>query len=105
MLETGIIVFLTFWLLWIKLDVITRLRLLSHPFLLDLAVTVGVFMLFGGTYAGASAAAVAGIVTSLNISLARKWFGYIYRKNGELTYHVGRWNMTEKIHASIASTS
>jgi hypothetical protein len=103
MLESGIVVFLAFWLLWIKLPVITRLKLLNHPFLLDLAVTVSVFMLYGGTGAGVMAASVAAIVMSLNISVARRWFGYIHRKNGELTYHVGRWNMTDKIHAALAS--
>ena len=104
MLESGIIVFLAFWLLWVKLNVITRLRALGHPFLLDLAVTASVFVLYGGTGAGMMAASLAAVVMSINISIARKWFGYIYRKNGELTYHVGRWNMTERIHAALAST-
>ena len=104
MLETGIVVFLAFWLLWIKLPVITRLRALGHPFLLDLSVTILVFYLYGGSHDGTMAATVAAIVMSLNISIARKWFGYIHRKNGELTYHVGRWNMTEKISAALAST-
>lgn len=103
MLESGIIVFLAFWLLWIKLGVITRLRALGHPFLLDLTVTIAVFLLYGGTGPGMMAASMAAVVMSLNISLARKWFGYIYRKDGELTYHVGRWNMLERIDAELAS--
>jgi hypothetical protein len=105
MLESGIIVFLAFWLLWVKVDVILRLRALGYPFLLDLSVTVLVFLLYGGTNAGIMAASLAAVITSINISIARKWFGYIYRKDGELTYHVGRWNMTEKIHAQLAPTS
>jgi nitrate reductase gamma subunit len=104
MLETGIIVFLAFWLLWIKLNIVTRLRVLSRPFLLDILVTTAVFLLYGGTGAGLMAASVAAIIMSVNISIARKWFGYIYRKNGELTYHVGRWNLTEKIHVALART-
>lgn len=102
MLETGIVVFLAFWLLWIKLSVVTRLKALGRPFLLDLLVTVSVFILYGGTGPGMMAASMAAVIMSLNISLARKWFGYIYRKNGEWVYHVGRWNMTEKIHAQLA---
>jgi hypothetical protein len=102
MLESGIIVFLAFWLLWIKLGVITRLRALGHPFLLDISVTTAVFLLYGGTHAGVMAASVAAIVTSINISIARKWFGYIYRKNGVLTYHAGRWNLTDKVYAALA---
>jgi hypothetical protein len=105
MLESGIIVFIAFWLLWIKLGVVTRLRALGHPFLLDILVTTLVFFMYGGTGAGMMAASVAAIVMSLNISVARRWFGYIYRKNGELTYHVGRWNMTEKVYASLAPSS
>jgi hypothetical protein len=104
MLESGIIVFLPFWLLWIKLSVITRLKLLGHPFLLDVFVTVLVFTLYGGSNQGLMAASLAAVITSLNISLARKWFGYIYRKDGELTYHVGRWNLTEKIHGELTPT-
>jgi len=101
MLESGIIVFLAFWLLWAKLNVVTRLRALGHPFILDLTVSVGVFLMFGGTGPGMLAASLAAVIMSVNISFARKWFGYIYRKNGELTYHVGRWNMTEKLRAQL----
>lgn len=104
MLESGIVVFLAFWLLWVKLGVVTRLRALGHPFLLDVFVTVAVFSLYGGSTDGMMAASLAAVVMSINISIARKWFGYIYRKDGELTYHVGRWNMTEKIHAALTPT-
>ena len=101
MLETGIIIFLAFWLLWIKLNVVTRLKALGHPFLLDLTVTIAVFLLYGGTGPGMMAASMAAVVMSVNISLARTWFGYIHRKNGEWVYHVGRWNLTEKIHSAL----
>jgi hypothetical protein len=103
--ESGLIVFLAFWLLWIKLPVVTRLKALGHPFLLDIFVTAAVFFLYGGTGAGMMAASLAAVIMSLNISFARRWFGYIHRKNGELTYHVGRWNMTEKIHAALTPAS
>ena len=103
--ESGIIVFLAFWLLWLKLPIIVRLKALGHPFKLDLLVTISVFLLFGGTGPGALAAALAAVIMSLNISFARRWFGYIYHKNGELTYHVGRWNMTEKINAALTPVS
>ena len=107
MLETGIVVFITFWLLWIKLDLVTRLRALNHPFMLDLIATASVFLLFGSnTYSGIVAAAMAGIITSINISIARSWYGYIYKnEKGELIYHVGRWNLTDKLHAHLTSTN
>jgi hypothetical protein len=60
--------------------------------------------MFGGTGPGMLAASLAAVIMSVNISFARKWFGYIYKKNGELTYHVGRWNMTEKLHEELTST-
>ena len=103
MLESGIIVFLAFWLLWMKLSVVTRLKALNHPFLLDLLVTATVFFMYGGTGAGMMAASAAAVVMSINISLARKWFGYVYHKDGKLMYHVGRWNLKEKIDAELAS--
>jgi hypothetical protein len=97
MLESGLVIFFAFWLLWIKLNVITRLKLLGHPFMLDVAITVSVFLLYGGTGAGMMAASAAAIVMSVNISFARKIFGYYYRKNGKWMYVVGKLNQADKI--------
>ena len=99
MLETGIVIFLAFWLLWIKLSVITRLKLLGHPFLLDLVVTFAVFVMYGGTGAGMAAASMAAVVMSVNISLARKAFGYYERRAGEWYYVIGKINQADKIIA------
>lgn len=100
MLETGIVIFLAFWLLWIKINVITRLKLLGHPLLLDLSITAFVFTLYGGTGEGLMAASMAAVVMSINISLARKFFGYYKKVDGKWFYVIGKINQTDKIRAS-----
>ena len=100
MLETGIIIFLAFWLLWVKIDVVTRLKALGHPFLLDLTVTIAVLLMFGGTGPGMIAASLAAVIMSINISLARKLFGYYERREGKWFYIVGKLNQADKIKRS-----
>jgi len=97
MVETGFIISLAFWLLWIKLPILTRLKLLGHPFLLDLAITTAVFIMYGGTGTGMLAASAAAVVMSVNISLARYFFGHYKKKNGKWFYVVGKINQTDKI--------
>lgn len=99
MLATGFTIFICFWLLWIKLPLVTRLKALNYPFLLDLMCSVGVFILYGGTGQGLASATMAAVVISLNITFARKWFGYYTKVDGEWHYVIGRLNMTEKIIA------
>ena len=101
MIETGLVIFLTFWLLWIKLPVIIRLKALGKPFLLDLSVTLLVFVMYGGTGPGMAAASAAAVVMSLNISLARKFFGYYTKRDGKWFYVLGKVNMTDKIKAEL----
>jgi predicted alpha/beta-hydrolase family hydrolase len=97
MIETGLAIFLAFWLLWVKLNIMTRLKLLGRPFLLDLSVTAAVFLMYGGTGAGMASATMAAIVMSINISLARYFFGYYQRRDGEWHYFVGKINQADKI--------
>lgn len=99
MLVTGLTIFVCFWLLWIKLPLVARLKALGQPFLLDLGCSVGVFILYGGTGAGLAAATMAALVISINITFARKWFGYYKKVDGEWFYYSGRLNLSEKIIA------
>jgi hypothetical protein len=99
MLATGIVIFVSFWLLWTKLPLVTRLKLLGQPFLLDLVCSVGVFIMYGGTGAGLAAATMAALVISVNINFARKAFGYYKKLNGEWFYYAGRLNVSDKIVA------
>lgn len=100
MVETGFIIFLAFWLLWIKLDIVIRLKALGHPFLLDLAVSATVFLMYGGTGPGMLAASAAAVVMSINISVARHLFGYYQKREGKWYYIVGKLNQADKIIAS-----
>lgn len=90
MFEVGFSIVAAFVLLWIKLPLILRLKALGHPFLLDLSVSVGVFIMFGGTGAGLAAATVAGLTLSVLISGARKTFGYYEFDKGEWWYVRGK---------------
>jgi hypothetical protein len=97
MIATSFGIFLAFWLLWAKLPITIRLKALGYPFLLDLGATIGVFLLYGGTGEGAIAATFAAVIMSINISFARRIFGYIGKKDGVSGYFVGRLNMHDKI--------
>lgn len=102
MLETGIVIFLAFWLLWIKLNIVTRLKMLGRPFLLDISITALVFIMYGGTGEGMLAASAAAVVMSVNISLARKLFGYYTRKKGKWYYKIGKINQSDNIRRMYA---
>ena len=101
MFEVGFSIVAAFVLLWIKLPLILRLKALGHPFLLDLSVSVGVFIMFGGTGAGLAAATVAGLTLSVLISSARKAVGYYEydHKEREWYYVVGKINQVDNIIA------
>jgi len=92
-IATGFIIFLGFWFLLMKLPLITRLKMLGHPFILDLSVTALVFVMYGGTTTGMLSASFAALVLSLSISWARRGFGYM--KQGR--YYLGRINLTDKL--------
>jgi hypothetical protein len=105
MVETGLVIFLAFWLLWIKLNIVTRLKLLGKPFLLDLSVSVAVWLMYGGTGAGMAAATAAAVVMSINISLARKLFGYYIKREGKWYYIIGKINQSDNIRRSRDKTA
>ena len=77
MLLTGLMVFLAAALLLIKMPRRLMLRALSRPLLIDLTVSVIVLIIHWGTFSGVMAATVAGLLTSLATSGARKLFGHI----------------------------
>ena len=77
MFETGFVVFLgVAFILW-KLPRRLMLRALNHTIAIDLLVTVLVLILHWGTFSGVMAATVAGLLTSLATSGAKRLFGYI----------------------------
>ncbi len=85
MLASGIFVFLSVLLIFFKLSRLWQLRLLGRPLLLDLFVASATLLLHWGTFTGVMAATIAGLLTSLSTSLARRVFGYV--RSG--TYYPG----------------
>lgn len=76
MLETGIVVFLGMAFLLAKLPRRLMLTALGHPLLIDLSVSILVLVIHWGTFSGVMAATVAGLLTSLATSAARRLIGY-----------------------------
>lgn len=89
MIEMGIIVAVGLIAMFCKLGWRARLRMLSHPLALDVAVFVLVSALHWGTYSGMMVAAIAALTCSMCVTLGRKLFGFI--KDG--AYVPGRINV------------
>lgn len=86
MLETGFIVFLGLALIIVKLPRRLMLRALKHDLSIDILVSCLVLLIHWGTFSGVMAATVAGLLTSLMTSGAKKLFGYIDHD----IYYVGK---------------
>jgi nucleoside permease NupC len=81
MIETGFLVFLGVALILWKLPRRLMLKALHHHVALDLLVSALVLVIHWGTFSGVMAATIAGLMTSLGTSGAKKIFGYIDGKN------------------------
>ena len=81
MLMTGLMVFLGVALILAKLPRRMMLKALNHDVALDLTVSAIVLAIHFGTFSGVMAATVAGLLTSLATSAAKRLFGYIDGKN------------------------
>ena len=77
MLITGLTVFLGIALILAKLPRRMMLKALGRPLLIDLTVSAITLFIHFGTFSGLMAATVAGVLTSLATSGARRLFGHI----------------------------
>jgi len=77
MFGTGFTVFLAMMLLLVKFPRRVTLRLLHHDLLLDCVVSLTVLAIHFGTFSGIMAATVAGLMTSLFTTAAKRAFGFI----------------------------
>jgi len=77
MLLTGLMVFFGVALILTKLPRRLVLKALHHDVALDLLVSVLVLVIHWGTFSGVMAATVAGLLTSLATSGAKRLFGHI----------------------------
>jgi len=86
MIASGFTVFLGVCLILAKLPRHTMLRVLKYDLMLDVAVTLLVLMIHWGTFSGVMAATVAGLLTSIATSAAKRGIGYADAEN----YYPGR---------------
>jgi len=89
MLATGFIVFLGVALILVKLPRRLMLRALKYDLLIDIVVSCVVLLVHWGTFSGVMAATVAGLLTSLMTSAAKRLFGYIDGNH----YYIGKWKL------------
>ena len=80
MLTTGLMVFLGVALILAKLPRRLMLKALNHDIAIDLLVSVLTLIVHWGTFSGVMAATIAGLMTSLATSGAKRLFGYIDNK-------------------------
>jgi hypothetical protein len=76
MILSGIFIFFSLALLFVKLPSRWQLRLLGHPLLLDLAVAMFTLVVHWGTFTGIMSATIAGLLTSAATGLARRACGF-----------------------------
>jgi len=76
MLMTGLTVFLGIALILAKLPRRLMLKALGHDLAIDVTVTVVTMVLHWGTFSGVMGATVAGLMTSLATSSAKRLFSY-----------------------------
>ena len=77
MIESGLLVFLGIAFLMLKLPQRLALRMLKHDLVIDIAVSLLVFVIHFGTFSGLMAATVAGLTMSLMTSALKKLVGFI----------------------------
>ena len=77
MIATGFMIFVGVALILFKLPRRWMLRALNHDVALDLLVSALTLIVHWGTFSGVMAATVAGLMTSLATSGAKRLFGYI----------------------------
>lgn len=77
MFITGLAIFLAMLFVFIKLPRRPLLRLLRYDLAIDLFVTLLVLAIHFGTFSGVMAATVAGLMTSIATTGAKRLFGYM----------------------------
>lgn len=89
MIETGFLVFLGVALILAKLPRRWMLRALRYDVAIDLLISFLVLVIHWGTFSGVMAATVAGLLTSLATSGAKRLVGHI---DGD-TYYPGLFHL------------
>ena len=77
MIEMGFVVALGLLITFVKLSWKARLRMLSHPVAMDIAIFIALCYLHWGTYSGVMVATVGALVCSMVLGAGRWAFGYM----------------------------
>lgn len=96
-LTLGLIIFLGFVFLLVKLAAWRVAWLLGHSMWLDLGATAFGFLLFAGSATGILAASVAGLMTGIATTFLRYFIGYTSKKEGVWVYTPGVLNIYGRI--------
>lgn len=95
MFEAGLVVGLALLASLAKMSWSWKLRVLSHPMMMDVFVFIGLCLLHWGTFSGVMVATIGAFVVSLILSIGRWMFGYV--QSGK--YIPGRMDMGHKLKA------
>ena len=77
MIEAGLLIAIGLVVTFCKLSWRNRLRMLSHPVLMDAIVFTFLIAIHWGTFTGVMAATIGALVCSLCLSLGRYLYGYM----------------------------
>jgi hypothetical protein len=98
MFEAGIVVGIALLATLAKMSWTWKLRVLSHPLMMDVFIFIGLVMLHWGTFSGVMVATIGAFMCSIILSAGRWLFGYI--ENGQ--YVSGKFYMGHKLQKGAA---
>lgn len=93
MFEAGIVVGIALLATLAKMSWSWKLRVLSHPLMMDVFIFIGLMILHWGTFSGVMVATIGAFVCSIILSCGRWLFGYM-EKN---VYVPGKFYMGHKL--------
>lgn len=96
-IESGIIIFVGFLLLILKLPKWQIAVMLGKPLTVDLAASALAYVLHFGTFTGVMAAAVAGLMMSAMTTFGRELIGYTVKRKGRWEYTPGVFNIFDNV--------
>jgi hypothetical protein len=93
MFEAGVVVGIALLASLAKMSWTWKLRVLSHPLMIDVFIFVGLVMLHWGTFSGVMVATIGAFVCSTILSVGRWLYGYT--EQGK--YVPGKFHMEHKL--------
>lgn len=101
MLEMGIIVGIGLLATLVKMSWAWRIRMLSNPLIVDIAVFTLLTFLHWGTFSGVMVATIGALTCSLTLSIGRWLFGYKVKG----VYQPGKFNIAAALGSGVVAKS